>query len=254
MFEFFFKYPASAFAKGELVLLARWPVWLLLAAIIVTALVLGIPYWRQRFQAVRIKPVALWLLQTALVSLLLLVLWQPALSVATLRPQQNIVAVVVDDSKSMGISEDGRTRVQHAKDTLNAGFIKDLEKKFQERLYRAGASVDRIETTSALTASAPATRLGDAMRQVVTEASSLPIGAVVLLSDGGDNSGGIDLPTITEVRRHRIPVHTVGFGRETLERDVELIDAQMPARVLADARLSSDVTLRAYGYGSRKAK
>jgi uncharacterized membrane protein len=105
-----------------------------------------------------------------------------------------------------------------------------------------------------LTASAPATRLGDAMRQVVSEASSLPIGAVVLLSDGGDNSGGIDLPTITEVRRHRIPVHTVGFGREALERDVELIDAQMPARVLADARLSADVTLRTYGYGSRKAK
>ena len=48
-------------------------------------------------------------------SVLLLMLWHPALSVATLRPQQNIVAVVVDDSASMaqadeagGVTREGR--------------------------------------------------------------------------------------------------------------------------------------------------
>jgi uncharacterized membrane protein len=254
MFEFFFKYPASAFAKGDLVLLGRWPVWFLGAAIIIAALLLAIPYWRQRVHAVRIKPVALWLLQTALVALLLVILWQPALSVATLRPQQNIVAVVVDDSKSMAVQEAGQTRLQHAVQTLNSGFIKDLEKKFQVRLYRAGSSLERIESPDALKGASTATRLGDAMKQVVSEASSLPIGAVVLLSDGADNSGGIDLPTITEIRRQRIPVHTVGFGREALARDIELTDVQMPARVLADSRLSADVTLVNYGLEKRKAK
>ena len=48
MFEFFFKYPAAAFAKGELVLLGRWPVWLLASAIILAALLLALPYWRHR--------------------------------------------------------------------------------------------------------------------------------------------------------------------------------------------------------------
>jgi uncharacterized membrane protein len=254
MFEFFFKYPAAAYAKGDLVLLGRWPVWLLIAAIAAAALVLAIPYWRQRIHAVRIKPVALWLLQTTLVALLLVVLWQPALSIATLRPQQNIVAVVVDDSKSMTVPEAGTTRLEQAVGTLKSGFIKDLEKKFQVRLYRAGASLDRIESPEGLQGAATATHLGDAMRQVVSEASSLPIGAVVLLSDGADNSGGIDLPTITEIRRQRIPVHTVGFGREALERDIELSDVQVPARVLADSRLSADVTLVSYGVATRRAK
>ena len=254
MFEFFFKYPASAYAKGELVLLGRWPVWLLAAAIVLAALLLALPYWRHRLHAARIKPVALWLMQTTLVALLLVVLWQPALSVATLRPQQNIVAVVVDDSKSMTVPEAGTTRLQEAVKTLNSGFVKDLEKKFQVRLYRAGASLDRIESPAGLKGSATATRLGDAMRQVVSEASSLPVGAVVLLSDGADNSGGIDLQTITEIRRQRIPVHTVGFGREALERDVELGEVQLPSRVLADSRLSADVTLTSYGLATRRAK
>ena len=49
-----------------------------------------------------------WLLQTAAWSrLLLFLLWHPALSVATLKPQQNIVAVVVDDSASMAIADEG---------------------------------------------------------------------------------------------------------------------------------------------------
>jgi uncharacterized membrane protein len=254
MFEFFFKYPASAYAKGELVLLGRWPVWLLGAAIVLAALLLALPYWRHRLHAARIKPVALWLMQTTLVALLLVVLWQPALSVATLRPQQNIVAVVVDDSKSMTVPESGSTRLQEAVKTLNSGFVEDLQKKFQVRLYRAGASLDRIESPDGLKGSATATRLGDAMKQVVSEASSLPVGAVVLLSDGADNSGGIDLQTITEIRRQRIPVHTVGFGRESLERDVELGEVQLPARVLADSRLSADVTLTSYGLATRRAK
>ena len=101
-----------------------------------------------------------------------------------------------------------------------------------------------MDSPSQLNAQAPATRIGDALKQVTAEAGSLPIGAVVLLSDGADNSGGIDLTTLSEVRRHRIPIHTVGIGREKMERDVEIIDAQMPTRVLADSRLAAQVTLR----------
>jgi hypothetical protein len=34
MFEFFFKYPASVFSKGTLVLAGGWPVWLLIVAVL----------------------------------------------------------------------------------------------------------------------------------------------------------------------------------------------------------------------------
>jgi hypothetical protein len=42
-------------------------------------------------------------LQTLLAALLLALLWQPAITVAELKPQQNIIAVLVDDSRSMAI-------------------------------------------------------------------------------------------------------------------------------------------------------
>ncbi len=74
---------------------------------------------------------------------------------------------------------------------------------------------------------------------MLADSATLPIGAVVLLSDGADNTGGIDLETISEIKRQRIPIHTVGFGREQMAHDVEMTDVQLPARSLAKSRLRS---------------
>jgi hypothetical protein len=62
---------------------------------------------------------------------------------------------------------------------------------------------------------------------------------VVLLSDGSDNSGGIDLKPSGR-SAGRTPVHTIGFGREGLARDVEVSDVSLPARALADSRLYAE--------------
>ena len=77
---------------------------------------------------------------------------------------------------------------------------------------------------------------------------------MVLLSDGADNSGGIDLETISEIRRQRIPIHTIGFGREKMAHDMEITDVQVPQRALPDSRLSAQVSFHQHGYAGQKAK
>jgi len=238
MFEFLFKYPSSLFSKGNFVLLGAWPVWLLIAAIVAAAALLAWSIWQQR-DAVSTslrggRTVAVWLLQSSLVALILLLLWQPALSVATLKPQQNIVAVVVDDSRSM------------------ARLLKTLKQKFQVRLYKLGDHLERFDNPDQLNASQPATHIAPNLKEVVAESATLPIGAVILLSDGSDNSGGIDLETISEIRRQRIPIHTVGFGREQFSRDVEIEDVQMPTKALPSSRLEAQVSFKQHGYSGRK--
>lgn len=258
MFDFLFKYPPTVFAKGEFVLLSRWPVWLLLAAIVASAGALGWVVWRRKenrapgLEGRRL--VAIWLLQSCLAGLVLILLWRPAISVATLKQQQNIVAVLVDDSHSMSIREEGKTRLAQAVDVLNGGVLSGLRKKFQVRIYRFGPSAERIQNLQQLGGASEATRIGDALKQIAAEGTSLPIGAVVLLSDGADNSGGIGLETISEIRRRRIPVHTIGFGREQFSRDLEVSDVVLPSRTLADSRLSAQVTFRQHGYTDREAR
>jgi uncharacterized membrane protein len=254
MFEILFKYPLSIFHKGHFVFLTPWPLWLLALAIVAAA---GLLFWhvrRNHGMLSGLRPVVIWLLETGLVALILFLLWHPALSIATLRPQQNVVAVLVDDSRSMSLADASGTREAAAQAVLNGGLLKSLGERFQVRLYKFGKEPERIQKPDQLSATEPASRIGDTLERVLAESSSLPLGAIVLLSDGADNAGGIDLETISAIRRQRIPVHTIGFGREHPQRDVEITDAVAPARALPQSKLTALVTFQNYGLSGAKTK
>ena len=254
MFEILFKYPISIFQKGKFVLLTPWPAWLLGIGILAAALLLFWHVRRNHGMLSGLRPIVIWVLETCMVALILFLLWHPALSVATLRPQQNVVAVLVDDSRSMTINDASGTREAAAKSILNGGMLKSLGERFQVRLYKFGKEPERISNSDSITGAQPASRIGDTLERVLAESSSLPLGAIVMLSDGADNSGGIDLATIAAIRRQRIPVHTIGFGKERPDRDIEVTDAIVPARALPQSRLTALVTLQNYGLSGNKAK
>src|ERR1700733_1887892 len=135
MFEFFLKYPRSVYSRGQFALLGAGPKWMLVLLILVAAIGLA---WLIRSRLAQAAPVmhswrawVIWGLQTLLAALLLVLLWQPAIPVAELKPQQNIIAVLVDDSRSMAISENGSTRQAKAIKALDNGVIASLNRSFQ---------------------------------------------------------------------------------------------------------------------------
>ena len=255
MFEFLFKYPRTVFHQGNFVFLNAWSVWLMWAGIALAAAGLGFLVWRNSKGLNPVRRAAVWLLQSGMAALLLFMLWRPALSVATLKPQQNIVAVLVDGSSSMATQDEGGTsREARAQKVLTDGLLEKLKDKFQVRVYNMSDHLTRIERLDQVNAQAPATHIGDSLKQVLSDAASLPIGAIVLLSDGADNTGGVDLETLADVRRHRIPVHTIGFGREQMQRDIEITNVELPQRTLPNSRLSALVSFHQHGYTGQKAK
>ena len=256
MFELLFKYPPAIFAKGKLVLLASWPVWSLILLILLAA---GGVFWflRERRGALSVpRLIGIGIGQTAMIAIVLFMLWHPAISVARLRPQQNVIAVLVDNSRSMGLvdtgSGDGKSRLQSAEDVLNNDLLPELSKKFQIRLYSFGHDASRIDQAKNLVANDTATRIGDSLKHIAAEASTMPLGAVVLLTDGGDNTGGVDRETLAQVRQLHLPIHTVGFGPDHFAKDIEIVDADIPARVLANSRVSAHVNFRQHGFDGQK--
>src|ERR1051326_7441313 len=219
MLEILFKYPASLFHKGQFVLLTPWPVWVMVIGMLAAAAVLFWHVRRNHGMLTGARPIAIWLLESCLLALILFLLWHPALSVATLRPQQNVVAVLLDSSRSMSINDASGAREAAAQSVLNSGMLKTLSDRFQVRLYKFGKEPDRIQKPEQATGNEPASRIGDTLEHVLAESSSLPLGAIVMLTDGADNAGGIDLATIAAIRRQRIPIHTIGFGKEHADRD-----------------------------------
>jgi uncharacterized membrane protein len=260
MFEFFFKYPIPVFTKGKFILLGAWPGWLLALLIVVSTAGLAWLIWRRLPEAApRIRNWRAWLawgLEAAMVALLLALLWEPAITVAELKSQQNIIAVLVDDSRSMATPDagaDGTTVRETAAMQALGQVLPGLEKKFQVRTYRLDAALTRMEKPDQPKADATATHINAGLRQLIAETSDLPVGAVVLLSDGAENSGGIDLETINALHNRRLPVHTVGFGKEHATHDLEFDDAVVAAKAMADSRMTATVSFHQHGYAGQKA-
>src|SRR4029077_9412446 len=150
MFEFFLKYPRSLYSRGQFALLGAWPKWMLVLLILIAAAGLA---WLIRSRLAQSAPVmrgwrawVIWGLQTLLAAVLLVLLWHPAITVAELKPQQNIIAVLVDDSRSMSIAEGGFTRQAQSVQVPASGLRDALTRGFQPRLYRLDEAVTRIDS------------------------------------------------------------------------------------------------------------
>jgi len=268
MFQFLFKYPSPVFTKGRFVLLSTWPPWMLPVLIFVAAGGLAfLIRWRLRQTATTQsapklsfkRASTIWSLQASLVALILFLLWQPAMIVGELSSQQNIIAVVVDSSRSMAIADsDGKPRETAAITALNNGVLAGLKQRFQTRIYRLGTGLTRVDTANEIKPVETATHISQGLEQLATETKDLPIGAVLLLSDGSQNSAGIGGGEISPealqaLKERRIPVHTIGFGDTERQHDVEIEDVSVAANAVANARLAATVTLSQNGYSGQKA-
>ena len=162
MFESLFLYSSRLFSKGEFLFASGWPVWLL--ALLCLVVVGGIGYVVFRRHGANLKG-ARWVviagLQALVLCLLLGMLWRPALRVTALKPQQNVVAVVVDDSRSMTLKHDGAaangaSRVSVAKALLNDGLLDRLRKRFQDLFTKGFVSQSALDQKTSVANAAKA--------------------------------------------------------------------------------------------------
>jgi uncharacterized membrane protein len=263
MFEFFFKYPVSMFTKGRFVLLSSWPAWLLgLLIALFTALLAYLTYHRFSSRSPELTKRRMWTLcgmQSTFIALVLLLLWQPAITVAALTSHQNIIAIVVDSSRSMGITDSGsKARETDALSLLQTSLLPAIKKRFQVRLYRLGGDLVSIPNLTGVQANEPATDINGGLKKLANDTRDLPIGAVLLLSDGGQNSAemgesGVALETLEALRNRRLPVHTLGFGSVRPRNDVELENISVAPNAIVKARLSAAISFTQYGFTGQAA-
>ncbi len=250
IFRFLFKYPPVAYSRGRLALASGWPAWLLLIAIAALTAAVGHYLWRRhRNLPVKIRGLV-WGLQSAALAILLLLLWRPALIVATQVPQQNVVAILADDSTSMAMEDGGSRRVEQVRKTLgdSGPLFQELRKKFQVRLYRFSKDAAKIRSSAELNAAGTSSHLQESLAQVYGELRHLPLAGIVVASDGAENGTAGSKELSDDLRARRIPVYTLGVGREEFDRDVQIDDVTMPRAALPGSVIPATVTIRHRGY------
>lgn len=248
---FLFKYPLRVFERGELVWLPVVPVALIVLGLIAALVAVTIATRRLRLPSTRARW-TLGILRGALLALLLACLLRPALIVSSSVPQRNVLAILLDDSRSMRLADvNDERRLDAARRVLgdSAALSEQLAERFVLRYYRFAADAAPIAGTSGLEAGGTRTDLAAALDGARQELADLPIAGVVVVSDGADNASG-DLTTpLLALQARRIPVYTVGVGQERFARDLGIESLNLPATALDGAGVVADLSLRIRGVG-----
>ena len=246
VFQALFAYRPDLFHRGELrfnVTTGAFIATVIVAVVIIAAV---LTYRRVRVGEGRPRDrVILTALRVAALALLLFCLFRPTLIVRAAVPQQNVVAVAVDCSKSMQIPDwGGKPRGEYVRQQLgdaSSPLLKSLSDRFQVRLFCFSSSVARANSAKELTFNGSQTRFGPALDGVRDELAGLPLAGVVLLSDGADTSETSLTKALLGMKAAKLPVFTVAVGSEKLAHDIQIDRVTMPRTV----RISSSIVCRA---------
>ena len=248
---FFFKFPARVFARGDFALAPVVPTIFIAVAAAASVILIAFLYARVSTISPRDR-IVLGALRTLAVLLVLGCLLRPGLVIASAVPQRNVFAVVLDDSRSMRIRDIGDTsrlaRVQRVFDDT-AALSRTLGERFALRRFRFGADASPLASARDLTGSGTRSDLARALDGVREDLNGLPLAGIVLVSDGADNGGTRYDDALLALRARRIPVYTVGVGRERFDRDLAVERVQAPRHTLAGATVLVEADVRVRGIG-----
>lgn len=252
LFQLLFEYRPAVFSQGEF-RFAAWSGSYVALAIAGAAAVAAVVAYRTAGPRVRLRDrVVLAGLRVGLIALVAFCLLRPMLIVNAAVPQQNFIGVLLDDSRSMQIADhDGAPRAAFVRQEFGApdrGLLKTLSDRFMVRTFRFSGTASRLEAEDDLTFSGGQTRLGVALEGARQEMAGLPLAGLVVVTDGADTAEEALGSSLLALRAQGVPVFTVGVGRETLPRDIQIGRVSTPRYALKGTTLMVDVLISQTGY------
>ena len=247
MFERLFNQPIDVWREATWVFESGWP---LIGLFMVAAIILAFLFFSSLRQSISTgRKVAVLALQSIVVLTALTMLWRPALEVSLTEQGENAVAWLFDSSSSMEIADVGDvSRRQDMLDALQGNDLLDAS-TFQHDLYRFGSQLEPVDTLSALTDDTvnEKTNIAGSLNGLLDDLNKTTLAAIVLVSDGADNAGGMDATWWQAVSSAGIPIHTIGVGSEVVQDDLEIRNVSMPSQSHVDADIVATVVVRHAG-------
>jgi hypothetical protein len=256
--------------------LAAPKLWVI-ALIVVPAIILVATWSYSGLKRLERAPrIALSVLRSLAILFCCFLLFQPSFEITTYRKTQNQVHVLIDDSASMlrrdiypdpeqqkalskaapGVDLSQTTRVQLIAKVLGkpGGLLDQLRKEHDVRLFRVQRKPVPIRDLEEVTARGSRTQLGDALDLHLAAAAGSNLDAVVLVSDGRNNTGADPAESAAKYALRGIPVHTIGVGDPEPPKNAWLIGPPGPKEALREEDVLFDVALRAEGLKDKPAR
>lgn len=187
------------------------------------------------------------------------------------------VVVLIDTSQSMSVEDEGQPgqkklargkavaealndlpmlnslREQH--DVLLQGFDTQVRRVARWDRQALGEADPNAESSSAwskeIQPRGAETRLGDALRDALSQTVEGPLAGVIVISDGGQNSGVAPLGIADAALEMQVPLYTVGVGSTKPRRNLRVQELSAPSRVYPDDRTIIRGLIQSEGFAGR---
>lgn len=247
----------SAFQDGSLSFaygISAWVFLLLLVLIVSAVWAAYLKTTRPLTLPIRVSLVGL---RSAVLALLLFCLLRPVITTLQVSPQETYLGVLIDASQSMGIEDmpggiSRRTALEAS--LFEDGLIDELAESFQIRAFSFDKQTERVADLDGLTEEGTASSISQALAYVDDQLNGLPLGGVVLISDGADNSEIDPLIVAQSFGTRAIPIFSVGVGQEEIPQDIGIVDVSSAKTVLEGSVFTVQVAVDHQGFSGQEVK
>lgn len=192
-------------------------------------------------------------IRAAVLAIVMAALLEPIMSLINRRSEEPVVAVMVDQSNSMTISDtygdasagtDEIPRQEVARSILegNDGLLSKLRQQAEVKTYQFAKST---ESDAEFSGSPNESNLGQALEYVDEDLVEQNLSSIIMISDGINNAGSD--PTRV-ARSVKAPIYTVGIGNPEERKDIAISRFLTNETAYVDNEVPLEVTVRSNGF------
>ena len=182
---------------------------------------------------------------------LILLIAEPLLSLLSRTDEPPQILVLIDNSRSMTITDKEKVRSDEIRSLLASNEIRRLSEIGEVRFASFDSKARMFSTFAydSLTFNGDATDLSLALKQVREEARKSNIRSALIISDGNNTSGSSPL---FEAGDLGIPLFTIAVGDTTEQRDLLVRTVLTNTLTYAGTRVPVNVAIKSTGYGGQR--
>ena len=190
-------------------------------------------------------------LRTAGLIAVLMIFFEPVLTVVTRSEIPPRVALLVDDSESMRLVDGAGDRAEILDRLLNNEIFNSLDEQDKLTTIKFAGDAGKLHAFApdSFQLDGPATNIDAAMKKLREERERENIKLGVLISDGNYNVGP---RPVYEAERLNIPLYTVGVGDSLEQKDVLISRVIANEIAYLDTESPVDVRVRSSGFGGER--
>jgi len=132
------------------------------------------------------------------------------------------------------------------------GLIEQLRKDFTLRIFGFDRHARPIRDPGDLSFTGAKTHTAEGMQHVDEAMKGLPVEALVLVTDGIDNSSEDSLRMASIINARNTPVHVIGIGADTTVNDIEINRVSTSGLIMEGGIFELQITVLSRGYAGRE--